>query len=92
MGDISTEDYSTKHTEWEISVQRITLQNTQNGRYQYSGLLYKTHRMGDISTEDYSTRITLQSRQDGKYQYKGLLYKAHRTRDISAEHYRQNLH
>jgi len=46
--DIGAKDCSTKHTEWEISVQRITLQ----------GLLYKADRTENISTKGYSTKHT----------------------------------
>ena len=84
-----SKNHSTKHATWEISVQRITLQNTQNGRYQYKGLLYKAHRTGYISGKDYSTRVTIQSTQDGRYKWKGLLYKGYSTkhtgREISVE-------
>ena len=71
----------------------ITLQNTQDGRYKYKGLLNKTHRTGDIGTKGYSAkhtelpvqRITLQNTQDSLC--KGLLYKTHRMGDISTKGY-----
>ena len=80
-----SKNHSTKHATWEISVQRITLQNTQNGRYQYKGLLYKAHRTGYISGKDYSTRVTIQSTQDGRYKCKGLLYKGYSTKHTGRE-------